>query len=280
MAAFKGAVETGVHALETDVHITKDEVVVISHDATLKRCFGRNEKILDTTWEDMKDVRTLKSPHEPIPRLKDVLEYLAQPGLEEIWLLLDIKLDNDADAIMRLLGSTIASVSPSAAKAWKERVVLGIWAAKFLPLAVQYLPNFPVTHIGFSVPYARHFFTVPNVSFNMLFPMLIAPGGKKFLRDAKSAKYNRQVYAWTVNAEDKMVWCIRRQLDGVITDDPRMFLEVCERFDELEREPWFPISVKGYVDLWRIWVWVSVAVWFFRGKLGPVASRGLIVKEG
>lgn len=26
-----------------------------------------------------------------MPRLVDLLEYLAQPGLEEIWLLLDIK---------------------------------------------------------------------------------------------------------------------------------------------------------------------------------------------
>jgi glycerophosphoryl diester phosphodiesterase len=31
MAAFRGAVETGVHAIETDVHLTKDGVVVLSH---------------------------------------------------------------------------------------------------------------------------------------------------------------------------------------------------------------------------------------------------------
>lgn len=31
MCAFKGAVATGVHALETDIHLTKDGVVVLSH---------------------------------------------------------------------------------------------------------------------------------------------------------------------------------------------------------------------------------------------------------
>lgn len=31
MGAFRGAVACGAHALETDVHITKDEVVVLSH---------------------------------------------------------------------------------------------------------------------------------------------------------------------------------------------------------------------------------------------------------
>jgi phosphatidylglycerol phospholipase C len=31
MAAFRGAVAAGVHAIETDVHLTKDGVVVLSH---------------------------------------------------------------------------------------------------------------------------------------------------------------------------------------------------------------------------------------------------------
>lgn len=31
MAAFKGAVKVGAHAIETDIHLTKDGVVVLSH---------------------------------------------------------------------------------------------------------------------------------------------------------------------------------------------------------------------------------------------------------
>lgn len=31
MAAFEGAVELGAHALETDLHISKDDIVVLSH---------------------------------------------------------------------------------------------------------------------------------------------------------------------------------------------------------------------------------------------------------
>jgi glycerophosphoryl diester phosphodiesterase len=31
MRAFKGAVEVGAHAIETDLHISKDSVVVLSH---------------------------------------------------------------------------------------------------------------------------------------------------------------------------------------------------------------------------------------------------------
>lgn len=81
-----------------------------------------------------------------MPRLLDLLEYLTTPGLEDIWILLDIKvpwpgllepfqkgrvdkwakLDNDSEKVMRLIAETIASVKPSSP--WQGRVVLGCWA--------------------------------------------------------------------------------------------------------------------------------------------------------
>jgi hypothetical protein len=57
----------------------------------LKRVFGREEKIADCDWSFLSTVRSTAEPHEPMPRLKDVLEYLAKPENEKIWLLLDIK---------------------------------------------------------------------------------------------------------------------------------------------------------------------------------------------
>lgn len=38
-----------------------------------------------------------------MPRLADLLEYLAQPGLEEIWVLLDIKVDLHHDTVCALV---------------------------------------------------------------------------------------------------------------------------------------------------------------------------------
>lgn len=99
MGAFKGAVEVGANAVETDVHLTRDGVVVLSHDKDLKRCFGRKEKLIDVDYEFVSKLKTLKEPHESMPRLADLLEYLAQPGLEEVWLLLDIKVSFDHDCV-------------------------------------------------------------------------------------------------------------------------------------------------------------------------------------
>ncbi|MCJ1301886.1 hypothetical protein MMC08_004687 [Hypocenomyce scalaris] len=266
MGAFKGAVKVGTHAIETDIHLSKDDVVVLSHDATLKRCFGKDQKVLDCSWEYISKLRTLKEPHEPMPRLVELLEYLASPGLEHIWLLLDIKLDNNADKVMRLIAKAIQQVSPNPNKPWNQRIVLGCWAVKFLPLCVTYLPTFPITHIGFSISYARRFLAYPHVSFNILQKVLMGPFGSKFLRDAQSV--SRPVYVWTVNEDEMMRWSINKGVDGVITDDPQRFLEICAEWESGRRAP--------HVT-WRQWMqvlWINLLVCVFGTIFWWRYSRG------
>ncbi|KAL9102291.1 MAG: hypothetical protein Q9163_002536, partial [Psora crenata] len=139
-------------------------------------------------------------------------------------------LDNDAPTVMRLISETIASVAPPPGKPWNKRILLGCWAVKYLPLCALHLPTFPITHIGFSLPYARRFLAVPNVSFNILQKSLMTPLlGRRFLRDAKAQ--GRPVYDWTVNEVSMMKWSILHGLDGVITDDPKRYLEVCDEWE-------------------------------------------------
>lgn len=232
LKAFQGAVEVGAHAIETDIHLTKDHVVVLSHDGDLKRCFGRKEKIIDCNWDFISQLRTIKAPHEPMPRLVELLRYVAQPGLEDIWILLDIKMDNDADDVMRLIQRTIDSVPANPSRSWEDRIVLGVWAVKFLPLCQAYLPGFPISHIGFSTCYARQFLKVENCSFNMLQKVLLGPIGANFMKDVRKA--GRQLFVWTVNDENLMKWSIQRRVDGVITDDPKKFKEVCDNYGDNE----------------------------------------------
>jgi len=70
-----------------------------------------------------------------MPRLKDLLEYLATPGLEDIWLMFDIKLDDDADDVIRLIAATLADVKPSTP--WNQRILLGCWAVWRISMLVN-----------------------------------------------------------------------------------------------------------------------------------------------
>ncbi|KAI9819724.1 MAG: hypothetical protein M1832_003958 [Thelocarpon impressellum] len=269
LAAFAGAVEVGAHAIETDIHLSKDGVVVLSHDATLKRCFGRDEKIIECDWEFLSKLRTKKAPHEPMPRLLDLLEYLASPERAHIWLMLDIKasLDHRCSCVATL--TTIEAVPRSPGYPWQGRIVLGCWVADYLPLCHTYLPDFPITHIGFSITYARQFLKVPNVSFNLLQKVLMGPCGAGFLRDARAA--DRAVFVWTVNEDDLMRWSIRKDVDGVITDNPKRFLEICDGYDEQAGSTWLgPVT---YLDMLRIHVLAFVFSLLLRWRYGFRISK-------
>ncbi|KAF5967914.1 glycerophosphoryl diester phosphodiesterase [Fusarium coicis] len=204
MAAFRGAVKAGAHAIETDIHISADGVAVISHDASLKRCFGIEARIGECSWEYLSTLRTVAEPHEPMPRLKDFLQ----------WRLDDVA----ADMLQQ---------------------------ASFLQAARSQLPTYPLAHISTSLLYSHHFLRVPNLGFNLNHKTLIGPSGRLFLREL--GKTDKLLMTWTVNEPRHMEWCIRQNLchprrrdgkiegpaliDGVITDNPGLYLEMCERFE-------------------------------------------------
>ncbi|KAI9748267.1 MAG: hypothetical protein M4579_007270 [Chaenotheca gracillima] len=287
MGAFVGAVKAGAHAIETDLHLTKDGVVVLSHDPDLKRCFGKDAKIIDCNWEEISPLRTLRAPHEPMPRFADLLSYLTLPAAENIWVLLDIKvritrpvrerakqeaktelqlLNNDkiADKVMEAIRRTVDEVPP-AKTPWNQRVVVGCWAAKYLPLCERHFAGFPFTHIGFSPTYARQFFKVPNMSFNILQMALVGPFGWLFMRDVKAR--NRPLFVWTVNKPDGMLWSIRKDVDGVITDDPKTFLRICDEYDDNK------LDFRGFsLKAWAIILWYNLMTLVYGVKFREIIT--------
>lgn len=206
-----------------------------------------------------------------MPRLYDLLEYMSDPSLSDKWILLDIKLDNNAEAVMRLIASTLAS-APSPSRPWSDRVVLGIWAAKFLPLCHRYLPGYPISNIGFSTCYARQFLKVPNVSFNMLQKVLLGPIGARFIRDVKKAQ--RPLFVWTVNDSNLMKWSIQKELDGVITDDPKKFNRICDNWEGDKERIARPSFAQWLYTFW-LYIMIGVFTWPFKRRFPETVEQFL-----
>ncbi len=72
--AMKLAVEHG-YGIELDVQLTKDEKVVVFHDANLKRVCGVDAKVNSMTYEELQKLRLLNSD-ETIPLFSDVLKII------------------------------------------------------------------------------------------------------------------------------------------------------------------------------------------------------------
>ena len=87
----------------------------------------------------------------------------------------------------------------------------------------------------------------------MLQTVMVGPCGNALLRDVKKA--NRSIFLWTVNKEPWMKWSIKKGVDGVITDDPKKYLEICESYE----------GEKVYHSLksWVFVIWVNILVPFF-----------------
>ncbi|MEX2250173.1 MAG: glycerophosphodiester phosphodiesterase [Parvibaculum sp.] len=96
MPAFQGAVDLGYRYIETDVHATRDGVLLAFHDDRLDRVTDRTGVIAEMDYVDVKAARV--DGREPIPLMADLLS-----TWPEIRINIDPKRDNAAGPLVRLL---------------------------------------------------------------------------------------------------------------------------------------------------------------------------------
>lgn len=72
--AFKEAVKQK-YIIEFDVHLLKDNTVVVFHDDDLSRMTGEKKKLKDCTYEEIKDLKLLKT-NNYIPTFDEVLKII------------------------------------------------------------------------------------------------------------------------------------------------------------------------------------------------------------
>ncbi|KAI5291782.1 hypothetical protein KEM54_000018 [Ascosphaera aggregata] len=230
MLAFEMGVKAGANALECDMHLSKDGVVVVNHDNTIKRCHGVDRKVIDCDWDYLSTLKSIAEPHVAIPRLSDLLQWLAVPEREHIWVYVELKLHDDAGALVKGVSDVLASVPSTPSRPWNTRIMLGIWTANYLSHIERYLPTYTISLLTPSLTYASCFLSIPQItSFSVNFFLLYSPAGSKFLADAHAA--GKAVYAWTVNKPRVMNAAIRSNLDGVVTDEVDMYVKIREEWE-------------------------------------------------
>jgi glycerophosphoryl diester phosphodiesterase len=104
MAAFKKGIELGIDILEADVRHTKDDSLVIMHDATVDRTTNGTGRVSDLTFEEIRKLRLKfngQLTDEKVPTLEEVL--ILAKG--KILVDLDIK-TNKVPEIMKVVERT------------------------------------------------------------------------------------------------------------------------------------------------------------------------------
>ena len=101
MEAFKKAIEYNVDSIETDVWLTKDNVLVLLHansiNGSLSNYYDHSGNVIDLSWDELSTYRTLKD-NLTMPRLCDLI----QIAKNKIFINLEIK-DNRIDFVFKHL---------------------------------------------------------------------------------------------------------------------------------------------------------------------------------
>jgi glycerophosphoryl diester phosphodiesterase len=198
MAAYKAAIDDGADGFECDVRITKDNQLVLWHDADMNRVAGNSARIADLTLNEIKG-------HYPQAITLDELLILARDNKKELAIETKHPVPTGS-AVEKKVLQLIA----------QEKPVADIHIMSFSWLALENVRRIDPTqstvallHDTFS--FAMRRFTSANV---------IGPGITAFRKKPHLNQDPRKLFVWTVDDADDMRFCAGNGVDVLITNTP------------------------------------------------------------
>jgi glycerophosphoryl diester phosphodiesterase len=198
MAAYKAAIDDGADGFECDVRITKDNQLVLWHDADMQRIAGFSARIADSTLSEIKDL------------------YPEAMSLEE---LLILARDNKKELAIETkhpvpTGSLVEKKVMELIN--QEKAAADIFVMSFSWLALEKIrmidpqqKTVALLHDTFSFA-MRRFTSAAN----------IGPGISALRKRAQLFDDPRNLFVWTVDDADDMRFCADNGVDVLITNTP------------------------------------------------------------
>jgi glycerophosphoryl diester phosphodiesterase len=198
MAAYKAAIDDGADGFECDVRITKDNQLVLWHDADMQRIAGFSSRIADSTLSEIKDL------------------YPEAMSLEE---LLILARDNKKELAIETkhpvpTGSLVEKKVMELIN--QEKAAADIFVMSFSWLALEKIrmidpqqKTVALLHDTFSFA-MRRFTSAAN----------IGPGISALRKRAQLFDDPRNLFVWTVDDADDMRFCADNGVDVLITNTP------------------------------------------------------------
>lgn len=284
LEAVESAWKAGADIVELDVRMTGDGVLVLWHDADLRR-----KSIKEMTHPQL----DAAVPEYPVPTLRECLKS-AEAGQQ---VLLDLK-EASGDYLQKVLGE-VRDFTPSGVEVILQS---GDWnALAFLrSRAPMRTRLFYVTNLKSEPPSAELAAKLSQGGFQG-----ITAQGRQHVNQAYVAAFRSKglkYYVWTINDPERMKHYVALGVDGVITDDPVAFRKVVPRPQAPEKK--LPIDGEVFVVegctafvIWpekkapqsTPWVWYAPTLpnlpgqqeeWMFRQWLDKgIAIAGIDVGE-
>ena len=213
LAAFERAYARGFRYFETDVHATRDGVLVACHDRTLRRVAGERARIQALDWSEISRIPVVD---EPLPLLRDLLATF--PDVR-------FNIDPKSDAAVRPLVEALEAAGTF------ERVCIASFSDRRLRWVRAALGARVCTAAGprelrtatYQVAGSKPL-VLPGVDVLQI-PRLLTRSRPTAWRGPRTGlveaaqRVGIPVHVWTVNDEREMDDLLTRGVDGVMSDD-------------------------------------------------------------
>lgn len=219
MEAFKLAVEMKADGIETDVHLTKDGVLVLMHDEKVNRTTDGKGYIKDFTYEELSKLNA--NYHKEgydfchVPKLEELLQLAKDTGI-----LLNIEVKTDMIIYPNIEEKVLALVKEFGIE---QQVMYSSFNHYTLKKMKELKPDITVGLLYMEGLY-KPWYYAKAMECEALHPVYIAC----FLDDyvANCHKHGIMVNTWTVDKEEDMRWFKAQDVDGIITDDPKLAVQI------------------------------------------------------
>jgi glycerophosphoryl diester phosphodiesterase len=220
-AAIREAIAVGAHYAEIDVQLTKDGVLVVTHDSDFSRLGGVAKKVWDLTYEEIRLIplgarADLEFRNEPAPTFDEVLA-IAQDHIK-----LNVELKYYGDHQPRLAERVVNEIH---AHGMANQVI--IQCLEYVPLQEvrRFAPEIPVGYL----------LSVNARQPSRLKVDFLAAAQNRVTGAFVLAAHRRgeQVHVWTVNKTQSMERMIDIGVDSLITDQPAEALRLVHEYEML-----------------------------------------------
>ena len=117
IASFKNALKHN-YSIELDIQLTKDNILVVFHDNSLKRMTGIDKLVEETNYEELKDLKLLNT-NEHIPTLDEVLKLIDNKVLLDI----EVKKTKRIKEITNIIKEKLTNYNNYVLKSFDPRIV-------------------------------------------------------------------------------------------------------------------------------------------------------------
>ena len=231
LLAFRNALALGADLLELDVHLTRDDEVVVIHDPTLERTTTGTGAVGAARLADLAGARLRTrdgvATDEPVPTLAQVLDVLHSTRAE---LLLEIKVDPSRRPYAGIEERTLALLG---ARGLRERTVVMAFEPDTLRRVRALDAGIRTTMLVSRSRVERERAAAPTVARWATEVAATSLGVDHRVVDAALVAAAREaglrLAAWTVNTEADIRRMLELGVDVVISDQPDLALRLAGR---------------------------------------------------